>query len=155
MLMMTAVVRERMDLRAGGGIRCEGEDFLSIKVVHGQDQIEIFEIFFDDLSGLSGDLDSTLLKGGAHAAIGGLSGVGVNRTRRVAGDSSGSSIQGEEVTKYIFCRWRTTDVSPADEQDMERPVRISCHGETMTACEDAYKAGELSHAGKPTGHGTF
>ena len=146
MFMVPAEIGEGADFCPGGGIGSEGEDLPAVEVVHGQDEIEAFEIPGHDLPGCARDPYPTSFESFPHTLVRRIARVGIDRASGVAANAGIGFIQGEEGTEHVFSRGRAADVSPADKEDMEGPDRWVRHVKRMIPGKEADKAAKASGA---------
>ena len=139
-----------MDRNSSGelevSLASEGEALPAVEVVHGQDEIEAFEIPGHDLPGCARDPYPTSFESFPHTLVRRIARVGIDRASGVAANAGIGFIQGEEVTEHVFSRGRAADVSPADKEDMEGPDRLVRHVKRMIPGKEADKAAKASGA---------
>lgn len=119
LFMLRTELAERSDLGTVVAIAGHRENFLPIEVVHGDDEIELIEVDLDDLTRGARNWDASLLQGFAHAAIRGISGMGVDGAGGVAVDLIRQGAFAEEMPEDILTGRRTADVAPADKENAE------------------------------------
>jgi len=81
-----AEVGEAFDFGFLFGSFCEGEDVAKVVIIHGEDQVEVLEVGPGEVAGLALDGNAAMLEDGAHAVVGGISGVVVEGAGGITGD---------------------------------------------------------------------
>ncbi len=95
----------------------EALDIGEVRLVHGDDEVEIFQILGLDLASLAGDgvtLSNERLR---HPRVWTRAGVVGDGARRVDDEFRAAACFGDLLAKDDFCRRRATDVAKADEED--------------------------------------
>lgn len=119
LFMLRAEFTEGPNLGSVVAVTGHREDFLPIKVVHGDDEIELIEVVLGDLTSSARNWDVSLLQGFAHAAIGRIPGVGVDGAGGVAFDLVCERALAQEMAEDILTGRGTADIAPTDEENAE------------------------------------
>jgi hypothetical protein len=125
-VMLGAVVGKTMDAAFLFFAFGEGNDVGVVLVVHGEDEIEGFEIVEAELAGVAGDLVIAFPDGVGHTGVRFVAGVVAEGSCGVANDFLGEAGFPDEMAEDVFASRGAADVAHADEEDVG-----AFHGEEL------------------------
>lgn len=96
----------------------EFEDVFVVFIIHGEDEVEDFEVAEAELAGGAGDLVAAVADRFGHAGVGSFAGVEADGAGGIAVDLLGEASLFDEVAEDIFSGGRAANVAHTNEDEI-------------------------------------